>query len=82
MTYATPAGNDPVEFSVTLTDDVITKASITPKAINDASKTRQEAFKAELQTIVGKKVSDLDGITAIGGSSLTTGAFKRFVQAM
>lgn len=83
VTYATPAGNDPVEFSVTLTDGVITKASATPKSTHEVSKKLQTAFSAELESkVVGKKVSDLDTISAIGGASLATGAFKRFVQAM
>ena len=83
VTYATPAGNDAVEFSVTITDGVITQASATPKANNDISKKMQTGFSADVSSkVVGKKVSDLDTMSAIGGASLTTGAFKRFVQAM
>jgi hypothetical protein len=72
VSYKTPAGTDPVEFSVTVTDGVITAASATPKADNEISKKLQTAFAAEVSTkVVGKKAADLD-IDAIGGASLTS----------
>ncbi len=83
VTYATPAGNDSVEFSITITDGVITQAEATPKSNHDISKKMQTWFAAAVSTsVVGKKISDLDTMSAIGGASLTTGAFKTFVQAM
>ncbi|MFZ2255365.1 MAG: hypothetical protein WAW59_04875 [Patescibacteria group bacterium] len=82
VTYASPASpQDPVEFSVTVTDGVITAASATPKSDNDISKMRQAAFAAEVSTkVVGKKAADLD-VDVIGGSSLTTAAFETFVHS-
>ena len=81
VSYQNPAGNDEVEFSVTVTDGVITAASATPKAVHDISKKRQEAFALEVSAkVVGMKAKDLD-VDAIGGSSLTTGAFEMFVRS-
>jgi FMN-binding domain len=82
VTYASPAGpQDPVEFSVTVTDGVITAASATAKSDNDISKQLQTAFAGELSTkVVGKKAADLD-VDAIGGASLTTAAFETFARS-
>lgn len=81
VSYKNPSGNDEVEFSVTVTDGVITAASATPKAVNEISKKRQEAFALEVGSkVVGMKAKDLD-VDAIGGSSLTTGAFEMFVRS-
>jgi hypothetical protein len=82
VTYASPANpKDPVEFSVTVTDGVITAASATPKSDNEVSKQRQTAFAAEVSAkVVGKKAKDLD-VDVIGGSSLTTAAFETFAHS-
>ena len=82
VTYASPANpKDPVEFSVTVTDGVITAASATPKSDNEVSKQLQTAFAAEVSAkVVGKKAKDLD-VDAIGGASLTTAAFETFAHS-
>jgi hypothetical protein len=83
LTYdsKSPEGMVPVEFSVTVTDGVITAASATPKAEKDASKYNQTNFAKEVSAkVVGKKAKDLD-VAAIGGASLTTAAFEQFVHS-
>ncbi len=81
VSYSNPSGTDTVEFNVTVTDGIITSASATPKADNEISLKRQTAFAAEVSSkVVGKKASDLN-IDAIGGSSLTTAAFEKFVHS-
>lgn len=82
VTYASPANpQDPVEFSVTVTDGIITAASATPKSDHEISKKLQTAFAAEVGAkVVGMKAADLD-VDAIGGASLTTGAFETFVRS-
>jgi uncharacterized protein with FMN-binding domain len=82
VTYASPADpQDPVEFSVTVTDGVITAASATAKSTNDISKQLQTAFAGEVGAkVIGKKAKDLD-VDAIGGASLTTAAFETFVHS-
>lgn len=80
ISYNTPAGNDDVEFSMTVTDGVITSITTTPKAVHDISKARQTAFAGEISAkVVGKKISELS-LSAVGGSSLTTNAFNQFIQ--
>jgi hypothetical protein len=82
VTYASPAGpQDPVEFSVTVTDGIVTAASATAKSDNDISKKLQTAFAGEVgMKVIGKKAKDLD-VDAIGGASLTTAAFETFVHS-
>lgn len=82
VTYASPAfSQDPVEFSVTVTDGIITAASTTPKSTNDISKQLQTAFAGEVSAkAIGKKAKDFK-LDAIGGASLTTAAFEQFVHS-
>jgi uncharacterized protein with FMN-binding domain len=82
VTYASPASpQDPVDFSVTVTDGVITAASAVSKSDNDISKQLQTAFAGEVSSkVVGKKAKDLH-VDAIGGASLTTAAFETFVHS-
>lgn len=81
VNYQSPAGSDPVEFSVTITDGIITAASATPKSTNEISAGLQTAFSAEVAAkVVGKNAKDLD-VDAIGWASLTTAAFEQFVHS-
>lgn len=82
VTYISPANpKDPIEFSVTVSDGLITAASATPKSDNEISIKMQTAFSTEVSSkVVGKKAADLK-VDAIGGSSLTTTAFETFVHA-
>jgi uncharacterized protein with FMN-binding domain len=81
VAYTNPSGRDQVEFSVTITDGVITAASAVPKAENDISLKKQEAFAAEVSgKVVGMKSADFD-VDAVGGASLTTAAFETFVRS-
>lgn len=81
VSYKTPAGTDEVEFSVSVTDGVITAASANPKAKNEISIKLQTAFAADVSSkVVGMKAKNLD-IDAIGWASLTTGAFETFVRS-
>lgn len=81
VTYNTPEGMVPVEFDVTVTDGTITSATSTTLATGDASKYNQDNFAKEVSAkVVGKKAADLS-VDAIGGASLTTGAFEQFVHS-
>lgn len=81
VTYQSPAGLDPVEFSVTVTDGVITAASATPKSTNEISTKLQTAFGADVSAkAVGQKAKDLD-LDVVGGASLTTAAFEQFAHS-
>ena len=81
VSYTTPAeAKDVVEFSVTVTDGVITAASATPKSKNEISQKMQTGFAGAVSKVVGMKAKDLD-VDAIGGASLTTAAFEQFVRS-
>jgi uncharacterized protein with FMN-binding domain len=83
LSYAVPAPGtaDKIEFDVTVTDGVITRAAAVSMADHEYSKNWQSKFVAELSSkVVGKKAKDLK-VDAIGGASLATAAFETFVRA-
>lgn len=83
LSYAVPAPGtaDKIEFDVTVTDGVITRAAAVSMADHEYSKNWQGKFVAELSSkVVGKKAKDLE-VDAIGGASLTTAAFETFVRS-
>lgn len=82
LSYPVPAPGtaDKIEFDVTVTDGVITRAVAVGMADHEYSKNWQGKFIAELSSkVVGKKAKDLK-VDAIGGASLTTAAFETFVR--
>ncbi len=82
ISYNNPAGTDQIEFSLTTDNGMITAVTATPMAEHGISKMRQEAFaKAISGEVVGKKIADLQ-LSAVGGSSLTTGAFNQFIAKL
>lgn len=76
--YMSPAGEEKVAFMVYVdANGVVTNAETGVMAKSPISVTRQESFAQELPTaIVGMKLSELNSIDRVGGSSLTTGAFN------
>ena len=78
--YTVPGGSAAVGFSVTARDGIIVSASSTTQA-GGTSRSYQEVFASGLtQAVVGKKTAGLS-LSAIGGASLTTSAFTRFVAS-
>ena len=81
VTYNSPAGPEDVSFSVTVKNDIITAASSTPQAHDGMSKRMQNNFtNAVGSQVVGKSIKNLN-LDAVGGASLTTKAFVKFVAA-
>lgn len=82
VTYRTPAtSSDPVGFSVTVKNGVITAASATVKSQDKTSIGYQKSFANSISAqAVGKKAAGLN-LSAVGGASLTTTAFEKFVAA-
>ncbi len=76
--YQSPAQAEQVDFELVVdADGVITEATSSVKSDNPISQTRQTAFaEAFPDAVVGKKLSELENVDRIGGSSLTTGAFN------
>lgn len=81
VTYQTPAGDDSVRFVMTTDGNgTITSLETTFEEGNDMSKDFVKQFQdASKQKIIGKKISELGSVDAIGGASLTTDAFKKFI---
>lgn len=77
--YKSPAGDDKVAFALTVNaNGVITDTKTTVMAEHEISKKRQQAFGDGLTAAVkGKKLSDLQNVDKVGGSSLTTAAFNQ-----
>lgn len=80
VNYNTPEWSVAVGFSVTAKGWVITAVSTTKKA-GGTSGYYQDAFAQKVSSVaVGKKTAGLN-LAAVGGASLTTTAFERFVAA-
>ncbi|MBW7944427.1 hypothetical protein H3C70_03445 [Patescibacteria group bacterium] len=77
--YVTPAGEEKVGFTLYVdANGVITDAYTNQQAKAPTSVMRQKSFAAELPTVLkGKKLSELESVDRVGGSSLTTGAFNK-----
>lgn len=78
VTYSYHAGNETMKVSVTVENDIITGASITPQGTPAPySLKMMEAVNGSLPNlVVGKKITELDIPKNVAGSSLTTAAFK------
>lgn len=77
-TYQSPGGPVTVEFHIVENDaiDTIESASVRFVSGDDMSRSMVENFSQHLSAaVVGKKISELRNIDAIGGASLTTAAF-------
>lgn len=82
MTYTNPAGQDKVSFTLTQNAGVIESLVVTSLAENEFSKNWQAKFiEAASSEIVGKNLKDLK-LNAVGGASLTTGAFNQFIASL
>lgn len=77
-TYTSPAGKDSISFSVTVRDGIITAASAKGGSKGISGQFQSGFAKSLLKAVVGKKVAGLS-LDAVGGASLTTAAFEKFV---
>jgi hypothetical protein len=82
--YTTPAGEETVTFAVFVdAKGVITDAETAIEAKAPTSVMRQKSFAAELPTVIkGKKLSELENVDRVGGSSLTTAAFNKALSSL
>ena len=80
-TYQQPVGEEKVNFSITVKDDVVTGVSVASATTNPISAKKIEGFsKALPDLVIGKKINELDLPKNVGGSSLTNAAFKEYVD--
>jgi hypothetical protein len=84
VTYAFHSGNETVEINVTVVNGTITGASVT--GINPSNNVSAKIignFNSALpELVVGKKIDELDIPKNVAGSSLTTAAFKGYVEGL
>jgi len=74
--YISPGGADQVGVTVTLKDDIITAATVTPMPGDPTSAKYQGIFAANYQPyVIGKDITQLD-VHKVSGSSLTSQGFN------
>jgi len=75
--YQSPAGPEDISVTLIIQDDVITSATVVPQSTNDTSLNFQEKFAGGVvMEVVGMDLNELDGVSAISGSSLTPKGFN------
>jgi uncharacterized protein with FMN-binding domain len=80
--YISPGGQESVSVKLTLTNDIVTTAEVTPKAATPTSTQFQNEFVNNYkQFVVGKKLSDLK-LSKVAGSSLTPRGFNNAIEAI
>jgi uncharacterized protein with FMN-binding domain len=81
--YTSPAGTESVEVSLTVKNDVIESVQVTPKASHPTSRNYQALFSQGIsQKVVGKKLSEVQNVGRVNGSSLTTNGFANAISAI
>jgi uncharacterized protein with FMN-binding domain len=80
--YLSPAGEQTVTVALTLAHDKITAITVTPHATDPTAKEYQAMFVQGIAALaVGKDISLLS-ITHVAGSSLTSGGFRKAIEAI
>ena len=74
--YISPAGPEQIDVVLTLSEGVITEATVTPQAVNPKSKYMQDVFVENFKPlVVGKNIKELN-LGKVAGSSLTPKGFN------
>lgn len=74
--YMSPAGDEDIDVSVTVANDVVTAVRVTPQATDSESQRYQGKFADGISSlVVGKKLSEVS-INKVNGSSLTGTGFN------
>lgn len=74
--YTSPGGAEQIDVDLTLKNNIITEATVTPKAENPKSKYMQGVFVENFkQYVIGKDINDLK-LSKVAGSSLTPQGFN------
>lgn len=78
--YMSPGGSDQIAVTVTLKNDIITDASVTPKPGDNTSARYENIFATNYkQYVVGKDITTLK-LTKVSGSSLTSAGFNAAIK--
>lgn len=74
--YASPGGAEHIDIKLTLENDIVTAAEVTPRATLPASKNFQGLFAANFkQYVVGKNIDEVQ-LDKVSGASLTPKGFN------
>lgn len=80
--YATPAGNETLKWTITLDNGVIEDVVVQTSSNHEVSEKYKELFADGIKwLVVGKKPSETD-IKIVNGSSLTAGAFRKYLETL
>lgn len=80
--YTSPNGQEEIDVSLTLANDVITAVTVTPEATNPNSVNYQTQFADGIsEVVVGKDIDEID-VSRVAGSSLTSGGFNEAVETI
>ncbi len=80
--YLSPAGEQTVTVKLTLVSDKITAITVIPHATDPTAKQYQAMFVQGIAAVsVGKDISLLS-VTRVAGSSLTSGGFRKAIEAI
>lgn len=83
VTYAYHSGNETVEIKVTVKGDVVTAASVSGiNPVPISAKIISNFNNALPDLVVGKKITELAIPRNVAGSSLTTAAFRQYVNGL
>lgn len=84
QTYASPAGDENVRFTINLSGDTIESVSTAAIGVeNNISQARIDAFGAAINSAISwKTLEEAKNIGVVGGSSLTTDAFTAAIKGM
>ncbi len=78
--YQTPGGRESIGVTVTLSDGVITDASVEQHASAGEAESYQSKFSSAFKSqVVGKKISEVS-LTRVAGSSLTPNGFNNAID--
>jgi type II secretory pathway pseudopilin PulG len=79
-TYISPGGQESIAVELTLTNNVITAISATPKAASGESSQYQGEFISGYKSlVVGKNINDVK-LSRVAGSSLTSTGFNDAIE--
>ncbi len=78
--YITPGGSESIDVTLTLSDGVVTAASIEQNAITNEAKQFQSQFESGFESeVVGKNIDEVN-LSRVAGSSLTPVGFNDAIQ--
>lgn len=79
-TYVSPGGQQSIGVTVTLESGKVTALELDRSHTKGTSATFQGKFASGINDLViGKSIDDLDDISKVSGSSLTSGGFKKAI---